>query len=325
MQVPAYVRGCIAPCFTVWKPDETFDEQGQRNLFDYMLQSGAVASYFVRSGMGQMFDYGYDDVKAVTKTACDHLGGVAPVLMNCSGIWTGDYDSPERPDPEVYTRQAIELSLHAFENGADAVVQVVPEALAPRDGGAEVEGIFERFFERVCSSVNGPVFLYQPPIPHRVSPGLLARLADIPNLVGGKVSTWDGYYIFDLIRAVRGKDFMFVQGAEMLYYAALYAGSRAVIGAGCNLYPQILKRELECFEAGDHEGVLAAQESVNLLFSKCPATPLVMKRLATEEGFPVNPTARLRGQAVYKTASVLDEAAYREYKKLRERELAKYA
>jgi 4-hydroxy-tetrahydrodipicolinate synthase len=325
MPVPDYVRGCIAPCYTVWKEDQTFDEQGQRNLLDFMLQSGAVTSYFVRSGMGQMFAYEYEDVKAVTKTACDHLKGKAPVLMNCSGIWTGDYASPERPDPETYTNQAIELSQYALEVGADAIVQVVPEALVPPHADADAESIFERFYERVCEAVDGPVVIYHPQVPHAFSPALLTRLADIPNMVGIKVSTWDGYFIFDLIRAVKDKDFMFVQGAEMLYYAALYAGSRAVIGAGCNLNPQILKAELERFEAGDHAGVLDAQESVNLLVATCPPSAQVMKRMATESGFPVNSTGRRRGKNVYKHAEQpLDEAAYQNFLKLREQELAKY-
>ena len=62
MQVPDFIWGNIAPCYTVWNEDESWDEAGQRNLWDFMLTSGAVDSYFIRSGMGQMYAYTFEDV-----------------------------------------------------------------------------------------------------------------------------------------------------------------------------------------------------------------------------------------------------------------------
>ena len=42
MQVPDYIYGCIAPVFTAFTEDEQFDPDGQRNLLDFMLQSGEM-------------------------------------------------------------------------------------------------------------------------------------------------------------------------------------------------------------------------------------------------------------------------------------------
>jgi len=325
MQIPEYVYGNIAPVYTVFKEDESLDLEGQRNLFDFMLQTGDIAAFFVRSGMGQMYDYGFDDVKAMAKTACEHLAGKVPVLMNCSGIWNGNRDSPKRPDPEAYTRQAVELSRYAEGLGADGLVHVVPEALLSPGTEKDRDPVYLLYYETVCDSVEIPVFVYHPPVPHPISPELFAKLADIPNLVGVKISTTDGCYMFNCMRAVRGKEFHVVTGSELLYYATLPVGSRAVIGQGCNLYPKILSAMLHRYEGGDWDGVMEAQDSANLLVEKCPYSAGVMKRLATENGFPMGLTARNMGKTVYGKGGVpFDDRAYRDFKNLLQAELSKF-
>ena len=59
MEASEYLHWCIAPSYTCWAEDESFDEKAQRNLWDFMLQSGAINSYFIRSGMGQAFSYAF--------------------------------------------------------------------------------------------------------------------------------------------------------------------------------------------------------------------------------------------------------------------------
>ena len=328
MKVPDFVRGPIAPVITAWKDDESFDETGQRNLYDYMLESGAISAFFMRSGMGQMTVYEYEDVRIATRVACEHLRGKVPLIMNCSGIWDRDRASSSRPDPEVYTRQAVELSQYAEELGAESVAHVVPEALLPADNPGNIADTYFRHYETICSSVKIPVFVYHPRIPDpdkQFTPELTARLADIPNLVGMKVSTLDGYFLYGLLRAVQGKEFHVVTGAEMLFYATLPLGSRAVIGAGCNLNPQIIKAQLECYERGDQEGMLRAQDSINMLYEHCPSVLGMMKKLATAGGRPVGLTARARGKTVYgRDGAEFTDEAFQTFKRLIDQEVEKY-
>ena len=283
-----------------FKEDESLDPEGQCNLFDFMLQSGELSAFFVRSGMGQCYTYEFEEVRTMAKTACEHLAGKAPILMNCAGMWDGVRESDHRPNPKTYVDQTVELSKYAESVGATGIVVMVPECIAAEDG-SDIGEVYPRFFETVCGAVNLPVFIYHPPIPNevRLTPSLLAQLADLPNLVGIKVSTTDGFFAYTLIRAVRNKEFHLITGAEMLYYANLYAGSRAVIGAGCNLYPRILNAILHRFEQDDHEGVLEAQDSTDMLVSMCPDSASVMKRLATDNGFPVGPYVRTSGGSPY--------------------------
>ncbi|MBC8181538.1 dihydrodipicolinate synthase family protein [candidate division KSB1 bacterium] len=87
MKVPEFVTGNIAPVFSVFNDDLKLDEKGQRNMLDFLYQTKSISAFFVRSGLGQMFTYEFEDVKQMAKIACDHLKDRAPVIVGCNGIW----------------------------------------------------------------------------------------------------------------------------------------------------------------------------------------------------------------------------------------------
>ncbi|HEX72653.1 MAG TPA: dihydrodipicolinate synthase family protein [Candidatus Hydrogenedentes bacterium] len=316
MKVPDYIRGSIAPTFTVFKDDGALDDAGQRRFMDFLFERGAISAFFVRSGMGQMYAFDKEDVKRIARNVCPHMKGKAPVLIGCSGIWDRNYD--KRPDPDVYLSDAIELSRYAADLGADGVVHTMPEALLPRDGES-VDDLIMRYFTAVCEAVpEAPVLIYQAPNTREeycVTQERIARLADLDNLVGMKVSSVNGHYIFDLIRAVRGKTFGFIVGAETVFYAGLVAGARACIGQGAALNPQIIQAVLDRFLEGDIEGAAQAQEDVNELVNICPNAVDFMKRYATEHGCAVGLHARSAGGNPYmKDRVLMSDADYLAYK-----------
>lgn len=325
MQVPKFVYGSIAPTFTAFHEDGTLDDLGQRHLIDFMLRSGAVSAFFIRSGMGQMYTFGMDDVKQITRNVCRHLAGKAPVLVGCSGIW--DRNHEQRPDPALYVQQAIELGKFAEGEGADGVVFTIPEGL-PLGAGESTGDFLLRYFSTVCAAVSCPVFFYQPPgtlQEYCVTPASLARLADIENLVGGKVSSNDGYYLFNLLQAVKDKDFGFIVGAETVFYAGLMAGARACIGQGTTVNPQVIKAVLDRYVAGDIEGTLQAQKDTNILVEECPNAVDFFKMYATENGFPVGLHARsLTSNPYLQDRPWITQEEYETFKKRYEAILAAY-
>ena len=152
-------------------------------------------------------------------------------------------DRKKLPDPKVFQQQGVELGVYAMECGASGVVYTVPDMIRPEGDETEAE-LTLRYFEKMSAAVDAPIFIYQPPgvdDKYQMSPELIAKLAEIPNVVAAKVSTNDAEYLFNLNWALRDKEFTLIAGAETAYYAALYAGVRAVIGQGCTLNPQIIK------------------------------------------------------------------------------------
>ena len=324
--IPKYIYGAISNVFSAWHEDGRFDPDGQRALLDFLMRSGGISAYFVRSGMGQMYAYEYDDVIAMADLACAHLNGKAPVLVGSAGIWDKNYE--KRPDPAVFTRQAVELSKHAEDAGAAGVVHTMPEAILPRAGETEAD-VSLRYFEAIDAAIKIPIFIYQPGNTRQdycVDMDLVAKLADLPNVKGMKLSTNDAKYTYDIYYAVKDKDIGMICGAETSFLAALYAGAKACIGQGCTVNPIIVKALQDCFVADDREGAIAAQRSLNLLCDRSKGAVEWLKRYATEQGYPVKPYHRtMKNNPSFDTPQTLTEADYEAFKALREQELAKYA
>lgn len=323
--VPSFVRGCIAPVFTACHEDGRLDDEGQRAILDSLVETKAVSAYFVRCGMGQMFSFDYDDVRQIARTSCTHLAGRGSVLVGTTGIW--DRDRAKRPDPEVFLRQAVELSRYAEEVGAAGVVHTIPEAIEPKEGQSCHDVVLE-YFEKISAAVQGPVFIYQSPGTDErycVTIDLVRKLADMPKVMGMKLSSNDAQNIFDISYAVRDKDFGFVSGAETAFLAGLMSGSRAVIGQGATVNPRILCAIQERYEAGDLEGAMEAQCSTNMLVERSNNAVEFFKRYLAEKGYKIKPYDRGSGNPYQKQREPLTQEDYEEFKQLLESELAKYA
>jgi dihydrodipicolinate synthase/N-acetylneuraminate lyase len=325
MKVPEFVHGNIAPVFTVFKNNLKIDEQGQQNMLDFLYDTKSISAYFVRSGLGQMFTYNFDDVKQMAKIACDHFKNRAPVIVGCNGIW--DHDLTSLPDPDIFIKQAIQLSQYAELVGASGVVHTIPDMIRPKEVET-IADVISHYFMTLNKEISIPIFIYQPPIidpDYCVTPEIFAELAAMEKVVAAKVSTNDAEYILSLIEAAKDKEFAYIAGSETSFYAALYAGAQSVVGQGSSVNPQILKVVQECFESGDHKGALKAQVSVNYLCQVCRNPVDFLKRYACEQGYTMDRAYRKTGESIYiKYPEPLTENEYVKFKKIFENELAQY-
>lgn len=325
MKVPDHIRGSIAPTFTAFHEDGTLDDTGQRNFLDFLEQQGGIHAYFIRAGMGQMYAFNVEDVKQLTENVCTHLDGRKPVLVGCNGHWNRDYT--KRPDEKTFIEQGVELGKFARDAGAAGVVHTVPEAL--EFNGRSREELFLHYFGTICEAIDIPVYIYQPPgsqPEYHLTGDLLAKLAAIDNLCGAKVSSPDAEVIFNLAHATRDQEFAYIVGCETAFYAGLYAGSRAAIGQGTILNPTVINAVMECYERGDHEGALAAQEATNALVYGCGNPVDFLKRYATEQGYPIKPCFRAMTPNPYGTDPVpLSDEAYNRFKAQFEAALEQFA
>ncbi len=319
-------RGVIANVFTVFKDDLSLDDDGQRRFLDALVATQSISAYFVRSGMGQMYTFSMDDVKQMARTACEHLGADAPVLVGSAGIW--DRNRDKRADSERFIEEAIELSQYAEGLGAAGVVHTLPEAIAWTETRTPGDIALD-YFARVAEAVSIPVLIYQPPRTDEaycVTPELLAQIGAIDGVRGIKVSSPDAGYIFDLCRALEGTDCAFITGNECSWLWGLQCGSPAVIGQGACVNPQILKAVQDRFDAGDMDGAREGQASINRLVATCPNAVDFLKRYMNEHGYAMGTVARPAGDNPYADADrvPLSDAEYRAFTRIYEAELARY-
>lgn len=323
--IPSFVHGPIAPVFTAFNQDGSFDEKGQREFLAFLMERGGIAAYFLRCGMGQMYAFQYDEVKQIAKAAREQLGSL-PLIVGTTGIW--DRNRDKLPDPGVFLRQAIELSQYAESVGVDGVVHTIPEGLQRNENETPAEATL-RYFEAVTKAIKVPVFIYQPPATspeYMVTPESIRELSDLPQMSGIKCSTADAHYLTNLAWALRDKDFALVTGNETAFLCGLGLGSPAVIGQGSTVNPQLLRVVQDRYEAGDFAGALEAQRSVNLLCEKAVNPTEFFKRYAAEKGYEVQPYARTMGSNPYEkqTPQELTQERYDGYKQLLEQELARF-
>jgi len=127
----------------------------------------------------------------------------------------------------------------------DAVSVLTPFFVSPNDSQ-----LYDHY-RAVAESTSLPILLYTNPARTnvKISPQLLARLAEIKNIVGIKDSSGDLELTAEYIR-VAPQDFSVVMGRDTLIFGALMYGAQGAIAATGNVAPRLVVRIYECFKRG---------------------------------------------------------------------------
>jgi 4-hydroxy-tetrahydrodipicolinate synthase len=145
------------------------------------------------------------------------------------------------------TAEAVRLTRHAKEAGADAVLHVVPYYNKPSQ-----EGLF-RHFEAVAGE-GLPVILYN--IPGRTGVDMTAptveRLSRVRGIVGIKEATGSLDRISELKQLCPG--LVVLSGDDSLTLPMLAVGAEGVISVVANLVPRDVKDMVARFARGDTDG-----------------------------------------------------------------------
>lgn len=145
------------------------------------------------------------------------------------------------------TRIVIERNQTAAEAGADYVLVVAPFYFK----GGMTEAVLQTHFETVASESPIPVLLYNIPqaTTLSLSPALIAKLAQHPNIAGLKDSSGNVGALTETMRQVPA-DFTVLTGNAPTLLPALSLGVAGGILAVANVAPKAYKRIVSCFQAG---------------------------------------------------------------------------
>ncbi|MGE0451255.1 MAG: dihydrodipicolinate synthase family protein [Vicinamibacterales bacterium] len=157
------------------------------------------------------------------------------------------------------TRQTVEATRRASALGADAALVRTPSAFA----ALMTAPVLERFYTEVADASPIPVFLYNFTAATGVTltPDLVGRLADHPNIVGMKESGADVARIAELIAAVPD-DFSVMAGSATTFYAAACAGASGGILALACVIPNVCARLYDLVRQGRHDDARAFQRRI---------------------------------------------------------------
>jgi len=144
------------------------------------------------------------------------------------------------------TAEAIRLTKHAWKAGADAALMVCPYYNRPTQ-----EGLY-RHYRAIAEEVPIPIVIYN--IAGRTGVNMqsetLARLAEIPNIVGVKEASGSLKQMSDVIRLC-GPDFSVLSGDDIFTLALMALGGTGVISVISNIVPGDMAALVDAFAAGD--------------------------------------------------------------------------
>jgi 4-hydroxy-tetrahydrodipicolinate synthase len=144
------------------------------------------------------------------------------------------------------TREAIALTRHAKEAGADGALLISPYYVKPtRDGVIQ-------HFAAIARETAFPLVVYN--IPGRTAsnilPDTLARLAEIEQVVGVKESCGDLHQVAQVVAATPD-DFVVLSGDDWATLPILALGGEGVISVCSNVAPGDVVELVRAFRAGD--------------------------------------------------------------------------
>ncbi len=146
------------------------------------------------------------------------------------------------------TREVIRLTKMAEKEGANGVSVITPYFIKP----SQAE-LFDHF-KRVAESTKVPVVLYNNPATCgglSIEPDTVAKLAQVPNIIGIKDSSGDLQNTIEIIRNTPRDTFSVLNGRDTLILAALQFGAQGAIPASCNIAPDLCVGLYESFTKGD--------------------------------------------------------------------------
>lgn len=224
------LKGSLVAIVTPMHNDGTLDFAALRSLIDWHIEQGTDGIVIVGT-TGESPTVDVDEHCELIRVTVQQTAGRVPVIAG-----TGANS----------TQEAIELTAHAKELGADACLLVAPYYNRPTQ-----EGLYQHF-KAIAEAVDIPQILYN--VPGRTGCDLLndttLRLAEIANIIGIKDATGSIERNTDLILRAPA-DFAIYTGDDASALACMLMGGHGVISVTANVAPKLMHEMCEAAFAGD--------------------------------------------------------------------------
>ena len=221
-------KGSIVAIVTPFK-DGKVDEESYRQLIEFQIENGTSA--IVPCGTtGESATLDIEEHARVIDIAVEAVNKRVPVIAGTGGNSTSE---------------AIELTGHAKEVGADATLQVTPYYNKPTQ-----EGLYQHF-RAIAKAVPLPQVLYN--VPSRTSvnmlPETVAHLSELPEVVAIKEASGDLGQMADIVR-LAGDSITLLSGDDNLTLPVLSVGGTGVVSVAANIVPRDTADLVKAWEEG---------------------------------------------------------------------------
>ncbi|SEM15061.1 dihydrodipicolinate synthase [Syntrophus gentianae] len=249
-------KGAIVAIVTPFK-NGSIDEQTLRELIEFQIESGTDG--IVPCGTtGESPTLSHEEHDRVIEITIDAVKKRVPVIAG-----TGSNS----------TAEALRLTEHAYQAGADGVLVVAPYYNWPTQ-----EGLYQHY-KTLAESIPIPIVPYN--IPSRtgvnILPETVARLAKIENIVGIKEASGSLKQMNDVI-SLCDNGFSVLSGDDFFTLPLLTLGGKGIISVISNVAPADMAGLVDAFEAGNLQKARELHDKmvplIDALFIETNPTPV---------------------------------------------------
>lgn len=257
-EIKAKLQGSMTALVTPMKPSGEVDFAALGKLIDWQIDSGTHA-LVVAGTTGESATLSMQEHGDVIEFFVKQVAGRVPVIAG-----TGANN----------TKEAIELTAHAKQVGADYALLVVPYYNKPTQ-----EGMYQHY-KAVAEAVDIPQILYN--VPGRtvvdMSEDTVARLADIPNIVAIKDATGDIQRGKSLIERV-GERIVVLSGDDPTALELVKLGAKGNISVSSNIVPSAMSQIFSLALQGKFDEACLINEGIEHLHKDlfCESSPQPVK------------------------------------------------
>ena len=211
-------KGAITAIVTPFRENGELDEESLRKLVEFQIKN-KIDGIVPCGTTGESPTLDHEEHGKVVEIVVDAANGKVPVIAG-----TGSNSASE----------AIEMTKHAADAGADASLQVCPYYNKPTQ-----EGLY-RHFSAIAKAVDIPLIIYniQGRTGVNMETSTLARLAkEYSNIVGVKEASGNIAQMMDVINELP-KNFAVISGDDNLTLPLMVLGGKGVISVASNIIPK---------------------------------------------------------------------------------------
>lgn len=219
-------KGAMTAIVTPFKENGDLDEEALRKLVEFQIKN-KIDGIVPCGTTGESPTLDYEEHDRVIEVVIEAARGKVPIIAG-----TGSNSAEE----------AIEMTKHAADAGADASMQVCPYYNKPTQ-----EGLF-RHFSAIAKAADIPMIVYN--IQGRTSVNMetstLARLAkEHSNIIGVKEGSGNLAQMMDVINELP-KNFDVLSGDDNFTLPLMALGGKGVISVASNIIPREMHDLCEC-------------------------------------------------------------------------------
>ncbi|MDA8405977.1 MAG: 4-hydroxy-tetrahydrodipicolinate synthase [Deltaproteobacteria bacterium] len=205
------------------------DEKGLKNLIRFGMDGG-VSGFIPCGTTGESPTLSHDEHNRVVELTVKEVAGQVKVIAGTGSNCTDE---------------AISLTKHAKEFGADAALLVSPYYNKPTQ-----EGLYKHF-AAVAAAVDIPLVLYniQGRTGVNIENSTVKRLSEIPNIVGVKEASGSILQMSEVIRLC-SPEFDVLSGDDQMTFPLMALGGKGVISVVTNIIPDKMSALVKHMLAG---------------------------------------------------------------------------